>query len=802
FTGAPEIDVTPTSYNFGNVSVGQNASTTITINNTGTANLTVSNIQLTGAGFSLSGLPAFPANIPANGNLQFTATFAPTAVQGYNGTITISSNDSDEPSVAVNLTGNGVPVPAPEIDVTPLSYNYGNVTVGQSNFTTVTISNIGNANLIVSNIQVSGAGFSLSGLPVFPATISPNGNLQFTANFAPTAVQQYNGTVTISSNDADESVVNVSLTGTGVPAPAPEIDVTPMAHDYGNVMVGQTESVTITVNNIGNANLTIHNIQSVGAGFSLSGLPAFPATVAPNGNLQFTATFAPTAVQQYNGTVTISSNDADEPATNVTLTGNGVPVPAPEIDVSPLSYDFGTVTAGQTASVTITVTNIGNANLMVNNIQISGAGFSLNGLPAFPATVAPNGTLQFNATFAPTAAQAYSGTVTISSNDADEPAVDVSLTGNGFVPANPPEGTLPNPNPANAPWNPVWGNHPALGGAFPAFEASFAGGAGYDNPSSLNFDLDTPANAHPSILWDLSRLGNGYIGLMWVITPTGGSNFNATLTFRFLGSHLPGAPRVLAPGTPLYARGFNRSTLEWGYLFGHIPGEVTWTLNDRGNSDPMDDIYTVTVNGVTSFSDWLLSEDEDLPVQMSGFYANANDSRVNLSWVTESELNNAYFKIERRIVGGTWTEIARVNSRMNTSASRLTYSYMDNNVVNNTTYEYRISDVSLDGVISRYPRTVTATPRAEVIEDYAISNYPNPFNPETKISFTLREAGAVKLTITNVMGQTVATLLNGERMDRGTHNIVWNAGNLPSGIYLLRYEVNGFSTMSKLVLSR
>ncbi|TYP94988.1 Por secretion system C-terminal sorting domain-containing protein [Fodinibius salinus] len=67
-------------------------------------------------------------------------------------------------------------------------------------------------------------------------------------------------------------------------------------------------------------------------------------------------------------------------------------------------------------------------------------------------------------------------------------------------------------------------------------------------------------------------------------------------------------------------------------------------------------------------------------------------------------------------------------------------------------------------------------------------NYPNPFNPRTTLSFELTQESDVTLTIWNMIGQKVTTLVDGVR-EAGEHTESWNASNLPSGIYIARFEV-------------
>jgi hypothetical protein len=78
-------------------------------------------------------------------------------------------------------------------------------------------------------------------------------------------------------------------------------------------------------------------------------------------------------------------------------------------------------------------------------------------------------------------------------------------------------------------------------------------------------------------------------------------------------------------------------------------------------------------------------------------------------------------------------------------------------------------------------------------------NYPNPFNPSTKISFDLEKSGYTNLTIYNVLGEKVATLLSQE-MSVGHHEVNFNASGLSSGVYLYRLESGNSTAMKKMML--
>ncbi len=78
-------------------------------------------------------------------------------------------------------------------------------------------------------------------------------------------------------------------------------------------------------------------------------------------------------------------------------------------------------------------------------------------------------------------------------------------------------------------------------------------------------------------------------------------------------------------------------------------------------------------------------------------------------------------------------------------------------------------------------------------------NYPNPFNPSTSISFSLPFSTHICLSIFNILGQEVATLLEGTRL-AGNYSINWSPGNNPSGVYYSRLTTGDFTAVKKMVL--
>ena len=210
-TPEPQLSITPSSFSFGNVAAGTTDSQTIQLSNTGTAALTVSQVSVTGSAFSTSGLTLPLALNPGQAS-TFNAQFSPTSTGSASGSLTITSNAPGSP-VTMALTGTGVAATL-TIRLSSNSLSFGNVNTGTSSTQTETITNTGNAIVQITQISVSGSGYSLTGAGT-PVGLSAGQALTFSVIFAPTSAGSATGTVTVTSNAAG-SPATISLSGTGV----------------------------------------------------------------------------------------------------------------------------------------------------------------------------------------------------------------------------------------------------------------------------------------------------------------------------------------------------------------------------------------------------------------------------------------------------------------------------------------------------------------------------------------------------------------------------------------------------------
>jgi len=145
--------------------------------------------------------------------------------------------------------------------------------------------------------------------------------------------------------------------------------VSPTLLAFGNQLVNTNSAAqTATLQNLGNATLTINSIVVAGTGFRRSGGNC-GATLAAGRSCTITVTFRPAAQGAFSGTLTISSNDPVNPALTVTLTGTGV---APVAALGSLTPSPLVATRGSSAQGTVTLSNTGTYALTINSVAISG----------------------------------------------------------------------------------------------------------------------------------------------------------------------------------------------------------------------------------------------------------------------------------------------------------------------------------------------------------------------------------------------------------------------------------------------
>jgi len=402
------IQVTPSSVNFGSIVAGKKISQIVSVANTGNISVNISQVNVSSSQFSASGL-TMPLSLPVGQSSSFQVWFNATVAGNATGTLTVHT-DTGVTSEQVALAGIATTAPQ-QIGVTPASLNLGSATVGTTVKGTVTVSNVGGSNLTISSISVSGSPFTVSGLTT-PSTIAPGASNPLNVTYSPTAPASNSGSVTITSDDPQTPISLVSVSGTGTAtAVAPTITTQPLNQ---TVTAGQT--ATFTVLAAGTAPLGYqwqkNSVNIAGATLASYTTPA--TTTADNG-----ATFA-VVVSNTAGTVTSSA---------ATLTVN--PAPAPAIQVSPTSINFGNAVVGINLSQALIIRNTGTATLTVSQVIATGSAFSVSGF-SLPLNVSAGQQTTITMAFLPTVVGSASGNISIVSNAPTSPT-SVGLSGTGIA---------------------------------------------------------------------------------------------------------------------------------------------------------------------------------------------------------------------------------------------------------------------------------------------------------------------------------------------------------------------------------
>ena len=226
------------------------------------------------------------------------------------------------------------------------------------------------------------------------------------------------------------------------------------------------------------------------------------------------------------------------------------------------------------------------------------------------------------------------------------------------------------------------------------------------------------------------------------------------------------------------------------------------------------DTYALAYEGLNSdgfIKTFSVQSDGTLPVELTSFeLLETRNDGITLQWVTESEINNLGFNLDRKTPITDWSQIAsyitHVELQGQGSVSHQTiYTYTDNTVQENESYDYRLSDVDYDGNIEYHSLQLMGVSSTNIPEQFILyPNYPNPFNPVTTIRYDLPDDAHVTLTIHDLMGREVITLVD-EPKTAGSRFTQWNARDeqgraVSAGVYLYKIQAGDFVDTKKMVL--
>jgi hypothetical protein len=194
------------------------------------------------------------------------------------------------------------------------------------------------------------------------------------------------------------------------------------------VAVGGSQTLTETLKNSGNENLTITQIAATGASFSISTLST-PLTLTPGQSAAFSVIFAPQSTGSFSGSIAIASN-ASNPNLTIPLSGSTTVQVAGQLNLSPTTISVGSVTVGTSGTQTGMLSAIG-TGVTVSSVSVGSSEFAVTGL-SFPVTIPAGQSVNFTVTFTPQTSGFASVNVSFASNASNSPS-SATLTGTGVA---------------------------------------------------------------------------------------------------------------------------------------------------------------------------------------------------------------------------------------------------------------------------------------------------------------------------------------------------------------------------------
>ena len=457
----PVMSVSVSSLLMDSTLVGSSSQKTLTISNTGGANLSVTVIAIGGTDASQFVVVLSSAVIAPGGTQNVTVTFSPASTGAKMASLTLIHNAAGSPTtVALSGVGKSTtpapPPPSPAISVTPASLTMDSTLVGSFSQKTLVVSNTGSSNLVVSNIVRSSADSAQFAVSPASFTVSPSGSQTVTVNFVPATATQKSTILNIVHNAAG-SPTQVVVSGVGKsttppPVSSPAISV-PTSLIIDTTIVGSTSQKTFVLANTGTANLVVLGIALIGTDAAMFSVLPTTATIASGSSQTIAVSFAPVTVGAKSTILTISHN-ANGGSTVVSVSGFGKTIPAqPTPGISaPASLTMDSTLVGSFSQKTLVVSNTGSSNLVVSNIVRSSADSAQFAVSPTAFTVSPSGSQVLVVTFSPVSVGNKIAVLTIGHN-ASGGTTTVSVSGVGRVPPSqlPPAQPPPSQPPPNQP---------------------------------------------------------------------------------------------------------------------------------------------------------------------------------------------------------------------------------------------------------------------------------------------------------------------------------------------------------------
>jgi len=247
--------------------------------------------------------------------------------------------------------------------------------------------------------------------------------------------------------------------------------------------------------------------------------------------------------------------------------------------------------------------------------------------------------------------------------------------------------------------------------------------------------------------------------------------------------------------------------LTYTWVVDNVPVAATSSVYhhtvDKSLSAGMQTVDVFVSDGhFTSSNRWNLTVSDEVEMSFVTARFTEDNSSVNISWKTVKQVENVEFEVLRS--NQQEGSYEKINSGPVQQSEEGLYVFIDRSVQVGRTYYYKVVSVDAAGNRTVLSPIMVNIPAPETFE--LLQNFPNPFNPVTTIRYTLPARDKVDLTIYNMVGQAVVTLV-GESQNAGFYTVTWDgkdkSGNeVPTGIYIYRLQTKKFSKVHRMVKLR
>ncbi len=620
------FSATPNPLTFASQQVGTtSAAQSITISNTGQAQLQITALSLSGGNagdfnFAPGFNPLQTINIAGNASATIPIVFAPTAAGARSTTLTIADNAAGSPhSVTINGTASPGPQPAVSLSATSIAFPNQQTSVASAPMT-ITLTNTGTAPLSVSSFTFSGVNPTDFSTTTAPAPSIPvNGTLIISVVFTPSLSGFRSATLLINDN-APGTPHSITLSGTGINVPQFSASATNLS--FGNQQVGQSISQPLTISNPGSDSLMINSLSvsgtnagdfsyqaTGGTNVTFGRFSTFPATIGPGGTMTGTVSFRPAQAGPRSATLVSSDNASGSPH-SIALSGTGT---SPAVSLSASTINFGSqVLNNATGAMSFTITNSGQATLQITSMPLGGsnAGDFTYAAPfvppslAAPIAITPNNSITVGVIFTPRAVGARSATITLGDNAPDSPQT-LTLSGTGTQPiASLSTSTLPFADQVVGQASPAQIVTLSNPGTAPLVVTSISitgGNAGDFATSAIPTTVPVNGSLQISVVFKPSALGPRSTTLQ-IVDNASPSTQNVTLSGNGIGQ--PGISVIPSPMAFPATTNFQKSAAI--PLTINNTGQGTLTINNISFSgDNAGDFSFTAANGINSFPQFI-----------------------------------------------------------------------------------------------------------------------------------------------------------------------------------------------------